>query len=171
MEERGPLSLSQVASGLSAFYMAKITVQSSLLKSLELDAATAIMSAEFHNGDVLDYPGTTAEEFGRVLSSPSVGSAFMKVFGKRPKTKRPRETFFDGTKAAPAETIALKEPLPLGPLETFAFDPCCGGRLQRAKRDGLSQWDCPACGAVWKWQMRGTLKHWQPEVAHFMLRV
>jgi len=60
-----------------------------------------------------------------------------------------------------AHAVKLQEPLPAGPLETFASDDCCTSRLMRAMRSG-DRWACPNCGAEWTAEMVGQVRHWTP---------
>ena len=60
-----------------------------------------------------------------------------------------------------AHPVKLQEPLPAGPLETFASDDCCTNRLMRGARPG-NWWKCPRCGAEWSAEMVGLVKHWTP---------
>lgn len=67
----------------------KHDVQSSLLTSLEYDAANRQAIATYKsNGDRWRYDGVTPDVFESVLGAPSVGSAFSSMIkGKYPSQK------------------------------------------------------------------------------------
>lgn len=136
-------------------------VASSLIARIGYDPDLKLLGVSFHDGKVSAIAPVTAEEFAGFMAAPSKGTHFYKTFGQRAKL---------GTQPA-AAPIALREPEPLGPLETFHHDDCCSRRLQKADRTGLDRWECPKCGCEWVKVTHGPVHHWEPEVVSFVLPV
>ena len=58
--------------------MKRVTVESSLLKSVGYDAEQQVMEAEFHNGSLYRYFGVSEFVGNAIFSAPSAGKYFSK---------------------------------------------------------------------------------------------
>lgn len=141
--------------------MISTPVTSTLIATVDYDGEMKILTVHFHGGKRVAIAPVSAAEYVAFLSAGSKGSFFHRVFGPRLNASIRIDT--------PAP-IALREPLPIGPLETFHHDDCCTKHLQKANRDGTQTWECPECGTGWEKVQRGELFNWEPRPSFFLVR-
>lgn len=146
--------------------MISTPVTSTLIKALHYERDQKLLQVEFHAGVAVSLAPFSAEEFVAFLSAESKGRHYHKFIAPRLKGEAGTASW-----EQPAPTsIALKEPLPLGPLETFQHDDCCTKHLQKADRAGIQNWECPNCGTPWEKVQRGELFNWEPRPSFFIVR-
>jgi hypothetical protein len=147
--------------------MISTAVTSSLISTVDFDGDLKLLTVHFHGGKRVAIAPFSAEEYVAFMSAESKGKHFHKYIA--PRLKGEAGT---ASREQPAPTsIALKEPLPLGPLETFHHDDCCTKHLQKADRAGIQNWECPNCGTPWEKVQRGDIYNWEPRPSFFLVRV
>lgn len=138
-------------------------VESSMISRVGYDPDTQLLRAVMRDGTAYDCAPVSEAKYAAFMVSPSKGNHWHHNFADSAW-----RSLIRGTGEPLVPTIQLQEPLPSGPLETFAEDVCCAPRLQRAQRTE-DKWTCPKCGSTWKAVQVGALKHWSPEPHFFVI--
>jgi hypothetical protein len=93
--------------------------------------------------------------------------------GKQQDAIKLREPSFPAEKEESAKVSQSTGSAPALP-DTWESDECCGKPLTRALRSGIlrtDDWLCPSCGAEWKAEQRGAVRHWTPAALVALLRI
>ena len=133
-------------------------VKSSTLVQIGYAPGVRLLRVVYRDGSIYDHPDVSPEEHSAVMSADSKGRAMHVLAKAKPGIKL----------GASAERINLREPaVEVRRLESWAPDDCCATPLRRRIETdpgfaSAEEWACPKCSAIWKAQLVGEVKHWEP---------
>ena len=142
-------------------------VESSMISRIGYSPDANLLRVVMSDGTVYDCPAVSEREYAALMDSQSKGNFWHQHFKGRASRN-------DGAMpdAAAPHVLELREPAPIGPLETFAEDDCCTARLalDNNRRKSVLQplpgtvlyWTCPKCGTKWRPEKVGSIIHWKP---------